>query len=157
MRIRLGIILQNLYSFNDYHRDARPRLVLVSVPRSMDFYPRSYHLLSNVDSFSDADITKIITLGLGLNPSFSIAKTTGTAVSAITACPANALYNYTITWGLQDYQYQWHVTGTKEYGGWDPLMRDCDADQIAHKDGGTFPFVSNTLGVEFGGVMLIPE
>ena len=89
---------------------------------------------------SDRDFTKILTLGIGLNPSFSISKTTGTAVSAIAGCPSNKLYNYTITWGLQDYQYQWHVIGTKEYGGYDPLMRNCDADQIAHKDGGTFPF-----------------
>lgn len=32
------------------------------------------------------------------------------------------------------------MTGTKTYGGYDPMMRDCDADEIAHADGGIFPW-----------------
>lgn len=89
---------------------------------------------------STADITKILTLGIGLDPSFSISKTKGTATAAIGGCPANDHFNYTITWGLEATVWNWHVVGTKTYGGWDPLMRNCDADQIAHKDGGTFPY-----------------
>lgn len=53
----------------------------------------------------DRDFTRIVNIGLGLNPSFSISKTTGTAVVAIAARPADVLWNYTATWGLQDHQY----------------------------------------------------
>ncbi|KAG8531863.1 uncharacterized protein KY384_003499 [Bacidia gigantensis] len=93
-----------------------------------------------LDLEGDRTISKILTLGLGLNPQFSIAKTTGTAVSAISACPANDMYNFTITWGLQYYQYSWHVTGTKTYYGYDPLQRCADSDVISHRNGGTIPY-----------------
>ena len=63
-------------------------------------------------------------------------------VGNISRCPSNTGrgINDTITWGLQYYQYSYSVTGTKTYGGYDPLMRDCNADEIAHKNGGTFPW-----------------
>ena len=60
----------------------------------------------------------------------------------LSSCPANSGSgtNDTITWGLQYYQYSYTVTGTKTYSSWDPLMRDCNADEIAHRNGGTFPW-----------------
>jgi hypothetical protein len=38
------------------------------------------------------------------------------------------------------YVYNYDTIGTKTYGGYNPLMRDCNADEIARKDGGTFDF-----------------
>lgn len=57
-------------------------------------------------------------------------------------CPATtgSGINDTITWGLQYYPYSHAVTGTKKYNGYDSLTRDCNADEIAHKSGGTFPW-----------------
>ena len=50
-------------------------------------------------------------------------------------CPANTGGNNdTITWGLQYYQYSYSLTGTKSYGGYNPLMTDCDSDQIEHQN-----------------------
>lgn len=134
MSVRLGIFFEDIHRLDNHNW--RPRSRLVRVGKKFT----SASAILTWPPFSDREFTKILTLGLGLNPSFSISKTTGTAVAAIAACPANKDYDYTITWGLQDYQYKWHVVGTKTYGGWDPLMRMCDADQLAHKDGGTFPF-----------------
>ena len=89
-----------------------------------------------------SDYEKIASLGLAISPNFEISTTTGTATSATIICPTNkdTGTNDTITWGLQYYQYSYEVQGTKGYGGWDPMMRNCDADQIAHKQGGTFPY-----------------
>ena len=63
-------------------------------------------------------------------------------MSELPRCPANtgSGTNDTITWGLQYYQYSYSVKGTKTYSGYDPLMRDCNADEIAHRNGGTFPW-----------------
>ena len=38
------------------------------------------------------------------------------------------------------YVYNYETKGTKTYYGYNPLMRFCDADEIEHKDGGTFDF-----------------
>ncbi|MCJ1279342.1 hypothetical protein MMC21_007166 [Puttea exsequens] len=83
------------------------------------------------------DFTKILSLGAAFTPGFSISITTGSATAANTVCPANtgSGNNYTITWGLQYYQYSYQLTGTKTYGGYDPLMNQCDADQIEHGRG----------------------
>ncbi|KAL8671417.1 MAG: hypothetical protein Q9168_004090, partial [Polycauliona sp. 1 TL-2023] len=63
-----------------------------------------------------------VTGGLDFEFSYSIGK--ATAFNTVTACPPNDLYNYTITWGLQDYRYVWHITGQLAYGAdKDPLAR----------------------------------
>lgn len=78
-----------------------------------------------------------MTAGLDFEFSYSVAK--ATAFNTITACPPNDLYNYTITWGLQDYRYIWYIRGSlKYYNPKDPLIR-CSGDRDKYR-GQTVPF-----------------
>ncbi|KAI4089489.1 MAG: hypothetical protein LQ339_008550, partial [Xanthoria mediterranea] len=82
-------------------------------------------------------IFKKVSAGLDFEFSYSVGK--ATAFNTITACPPNDLYNYTITWGLQDYRYIWYIRGNLHYyDPKDPLMR-CSGDRVTYK-GQTVPF-----------------
>ncbi|KAL8951169.1 MAG: hypothetical protein Q9222_002829 [Ikaeria aurantiellina] len=83
-----------------------------------------------------ASIAKEATATLGFEFSYSTSKTT--AFNTITACAPNDLYNYTITWGLQDWRYSWHITGQMTFGGHDPLAR-CSGDRVKFA-GQTVPY-----------------
>ncbi|KAL8690596.1 MAG: hypothetical protein Q9224_004370, partial [Gallowayella concinna] len=82
-------------------------------------------------------IFKKVTAGLDFEFSYSVGK--ATAFNTITACPPNDLYNYTITWGLQDYRYVWYIKGNLHYyDPKDPLTR-CSGDRDKYR-GQTVPF-----------------
>ncbi|KAL8800272.1 MAG: hypothetical protein Q9182_005296 [Xanthomendoza sp. 2 TL-2023] len=82
-------------------------------------------------------IFKKVTAGLDFEFSYSVGK--ATAFNTITACPPNDLYNYTITWGLQDYRYVWYIRGNLHYyNPRDPLTR-CSGDRDKYR-GQTVPF-----------------
>ncbi|KAL8804413.1 MAG: hypothetical protein Q9200_005845 [Gallowayella weberi] len=82
-------------------------------------------------------IFKKVTAGLDFEFSYSVGK--ATAFNTITACPPNDLYNYTITWGLQDYRYVWYIKGNLHYyDPRDPLTR-CSGDRDKYR-GQTVPF-----------------
>ncbi|KAL8850887.1 MAG: hypothetical protein Q9221_004200 [Calogaya cf. arnoldii] len=76
-------------------------------------------------------IFKKVTAGLDFSINYSVGK--ATAFNTITGCPPNDLYNYTITLGLQDYRYIWHITGNLKYGAaHDPLAR-CSGDRLKYR------------------------
>ncbi|KAL8690851.1 MAG: hypothetical protein Q9218_003801 [Villophora microphyllina] len=89
----------------------------------------------------DHDFAKILKKGLGLDASFSISKTTTTGVSGTVICPTNTLKNETITWGMIHWDYKYTTVGTKSYGGYNPLMNHCSADEIEHAGEQNVPFI----------------
>ncbi|KAI4098544.1 MAG: hypothetical protein L6R37_006449 [Teloschistes peruensis] len=98
----------------------------------------------------DHDFSQLLKKGLGLEASFSISKTTITGVSGTVICPTNTLKNDTITWGLIHWDYKYTVTGTKSYGGYNPLMNHCSADEIEHAGEQGVPFSITSPALQGG-------
>lgn len=119
---KLDLIFKNIHRLNNHHRKPRSGSIRVS-PSLHQTPPPHPHLLP---------------LTLSPKPSSPILKPTKTALSATnnrhphqpetptTPSPGGSkITNTNDTW-----------SGTKTYRGWDPLMRDRDTEQLAHRERG---------------------